>query len=516
VVSSIFPQLPAQSRSRFRAGLIVLVVALAGFALLRWQAPMIAVATFGLPILFVLYLREIDGGRAQPVRGVIVATVLGLGLGVVWALAVGPILAGAYNASVSGQTDVAKVLLSGVAIPVGASVLMFVPALVVRLLDRSNRGIFAGFAVGALSATVFNAAATVTLLLPQLAMGVRSKPREQSVVTLLAEAAVEGLAWPLLSLATGGIVGIALWFTLPTNAFRYHRGAILSAFAVVLVVLTAMWVIDVAPLPLSLYSALQLLVVAASVIALRIVIAAAVHHEARSDTGGASSPARTATYPGVLGPLIAGLGVAVAAAVGIAVLITPAPKPYACPPNCARPPLGTPAETNPRFSGDNGEFSVSYPGEGSVYQTIFDPPGRNGVESTYLAGDTGTLTFFGEPAQGRNARQIVGQLIDSEYNGASVAYEIPNASVGYQPGYGVVADVYLRGPLASYSRRRVIVIAAIKYDYALVATAEGPYHQFSPDYGNGQPSGANLELALDMGKYVNSFRWNGDRYGGRS
>jgi hypothetical protein len=124
--------------------------------------------------------------------------------------------------------------------------------------------------------------------------------------------------------------------------------------------------------------------------------------------------------------------------------------------------------------------------------------------------------FFGEPAQGHTAQQVVRQLVNSEYTGASVAYEIPNASVGYQPGYGVVANVYSRGPLASYSRRRVIVIAAIKHDYALVAVAEGPYHQFSPDYGNGQPSGANLELALDMGKYVNSFRWNGDRYGSRS
>ena len=56
-------------------------------------------------------------------------------------------------------------------------------------------------------------------------------------------------------------------------------------------------------------------------------------------------------------------------------------------------------------------------------------------------------------------------------------------------------------------------MAAVKHDYALIAAAVGPYHQFSPDYGNGHPSGANVELAMDMGKYVNSFRWDGDRYG---
>jgi hypothetical protein len=43
----------------------------------------------------------------------------------------------------------------------------------------------------------------------------------------------------------------------------------------------------------------------------------------------------------------------------------------------------------------------------------------------------------------------------------------------------------------------------------LVAAAVGPYHEFSRDFGSGHPSGANLQLALDMGKYVNSFTWRG-------
>jgi hypothetical protein len=184
-----------------------------------------------------------------------------------------------------------------------------------------------------------------------------------------------------------------------------------------------------------------------------------------------------------------------------------------CPPDCGRPPLGTPVETNPRFSGDDGAFSVAYPGDGSAYEATFDPPGVKGVELKYLGGDTGTLTLFGEPANGRTAKQVVQQLVESRYPGAAVDYEIPNASVGYQPGYGVVADVFPTGSSATYTRLRVMVIAAVKHDYALIATAVGPYHQFSPDYGTGQPSGANLELAMDMGKYVNSFRWYGDRFG---
>ncbi len=57
---------------------------------------------------------------------------------------------------------------------------------------------------------------------------------------------------------------------------------------------------------------------------------------------------------------------------------------------------------------------------------------------------------------------------------------------------------------------RLIVMVAVKNDLALVAAASGPYHPFGPDFGPGKPSGANLQLALDMGKYVNSFRWRGD------
>jgi hypothetical protein len=248
-------------------------------------------------------------------------------------------------------------------------------------------------------------------------------------------------------------------------------------------------------------------------VVLRIVIEAARRHQGYDSAGDGEQVEWAAGYTAVVGLMAAGLAVAVAAGVVVSVRITPAPQPYVCPPDCGRPPLGTPVETNPRFSGDDGAFSVAYPGDGSAYEATFDPPGVKGVELKYLGGDTGTLTLFGEPANGRTAKQVVQQLVESRYPGAAVDYEIPNASVGYQPGYGVVADVFPTGSSATYTRLRVMVIAAVKHDYALIATAVGPYHQFSPDYGTGQPSGANLELAMDMGKYVNSFRWYGDRFG---
>ena len=38
--------------------------------------------------------------------------------------------------------------------------------------------------------------------------------------------------------------------------------------------------------------------------------------------------------------------------------------------------------------------------------------------------------------------------------------------------------------------------------------AAGPFSEFGP--GSGPPTGASLELAADMGKYVNSFQWRGE------
>ncbi|ULE34615.1 hypothetical protein [Mycobacterium sp. IDR2000157661] len=183
------------------------------------------------------------------------------------------------------------------------------------------------------------------------------------------------------------------------------------------------------------------------------------------------------------------------------------PVRYMCPPDCGRPPTGTPVEINPRFTAADDSFSVSFPAAGSAYEISTEP---NGVTAEFVGGDGGTLRLFSEPARGRTPQQIAKTLVSQTFPDTRTAYEIPNAMVGYRPGYGEVADCWPQGANASYLRMRVLVMVAVKDDLALVAAAVGPFRQFTPDFGLGKPSGANVQIALDMGKYVNSFSWAGD------
>ena len=193
--------------------------------------------------------------------------------------------------------------------------------------------------------------------------------------------------------------------------------------------------------------------------------------------------------------------------VGVSALITKPPARYVCPPDCGRPPTGTPVEINPRFTAADGTFSVSYPATGSAYKITTKP---NGVTADFLGGDGGTLQLFSQPAANRTPKDIATALVKQTFPDTRIAYEIPNAMVGYQPGYGQVADCWPQGANSSYMKMRVLVMVAVKNDLALVAAAVGPFREFGPDFGSGKPSGANLQIALDMGKYVNSFAWRGD------
>lgn len=211
--------------------------------------------------------------------------------------------------------------------------------------------------------------------------------------------------------------------------------------------------------------------------------------------------------PRVLSGLILVIAVVAALSASVTLAVTKPADYYLCPPQCGRPPHGPPVTALPRFTSQDGSFAVSYPAPGSAYSITTS---ANGVTARFTGGDGGVMQLFGEAAAGRSPRDIVQAVIRRAYPSATLNYVIPNAMVGYQHGYGEVADDWPQTTTGVFRRVRILAIAAVKNDVALIAFGVGPERAFRPGFGPGPPSGANMQLALDMGKYVNSFRWSGD------
>jgi len=575
ITSSLFPQLSPRARTGFLAGLIALMVALAATSMLRLPGALVAVAVLGLPAIFGTYLRISEVDRDTR-RGTLVLTAtIGIALGVGWALLTGAAAARSYGIPLGSGIAGARVLRDGLGVTLGGLLLMQVPALVVRLVRPGPREALHGYAVGAFGAIIFASAATLARLAPQFTTGVVVMDRPMR--GLLVEAGIRGLVTPIVSVAVGGLLGAALWFTRPPNKIHKHRGyvrltltLIAATVAAIFALLGLVGVSQIGQLTqLALYTALAL----AAVFALRIGLHLALLHEAHDDYDmdqpllcaqcghvvpdtpfcancGASTRTSSRTVrhaqrsarlmpadqpdmptvrllPGyslhsemysapttasnrhvtMILSFVTAIVVVAALLVGLSGLLKKPAARYVCPPQCGHPPMGKPVMVNPRFTAPDGSFSVDYPAESSAYTVSTD---EHGVTAHLDVSDGGTMRLFSRAADGKTPKDIADQLIQHAFPDARVAYEIPNAMVGYQSGYGEVADWYPQNTNGNYSRTRLLVLVAVKHDLALVAAASGPYHPFGPEFGSGKPSSVGLELALDMGQYVNSFSWRGD------
>jgi len=284
LASSLFPHLPPRSRTVFRVGLAVVFVALVAFALLRLPAALVTVSALGFPFLFVLYLHESDGFHDIPSRTWVLTAVLGIALGVGWVLLTGMMVARSYGIALGSGVVGARMLRTGIGIPLGGVILMLMPAVIVRLLGPPTREALDGFMVGALGALSYTAAATLARLAPQFGTGVVSK---RPMDSLLVEAGIRGVAVPLTAAAAGGLIGAALWFKRPPSKEKQHPGvvrAVLVSFAVaVLAVYVGLGLIDVAHFPQVLMLVIYLILAAAALFLLRVGLHLALLHEAHDE-----------------------------------------------------------------------------------------------------------------------------------------------------------------------------------------------------------------------------------------
>jgi len=149
----------------------------------------------------------------------------------------------------------------------------------------------------------------------------------------------------------------------------------------------------------------------------------------------------------------------------------------------------------------DGGFWFAYPRNGTTRITA------NSV--SWKDENDNTVWLFGGRTDS-TPRQIAQRVVKMVSPNASLSYEIPNARVGYESGYGEIDDFVPLNSSGTYSPQRVVVMVAVKNGVGLVAEAAGPTYR--PAHPGGHPSGAKLWEIDESAFYywVNSFRWRDD------
>lgn len=208
----------------------------------------------------------------------------------------------------------------------------------------------------------------------------------------------------------------------------------------------------------------------------------------------------------------AGLGVLVLVVVLVSVA-TRHGSPGSCvPPGCAPPPVaGPPVVGTHHYQSSDFGFTVDYSDFGSLTQNADEQPDALVLDYPDIKGGPSTLQFQGVAADGRTAQQMVEDVVAEAIPGAQLAYVIPNAMVGYRPGYGAVYDYYPQSGNGTAEQQRLVVIAAVKDDLAIVSSADGAYYPFTQDGINaGHPSALDSVIGLFFDDPNNTVQWPGD------
>ncbi len=204
--------------------------------------------------------------------------------------------------------------------------------------------------------------------------------------------------------------------------------------------------------------------------------------------------------------------VAVGAFVLISNFVTPsASTAKACNPTCVEPPpVGPPVSANPRFTASDGSFSVEYPTQLPNLGAVAIKKGGDAIVAQ-VSHNLGVILVQGGAAKGATAQQVVASFVQSKFADARAAYQIPNAQVGYTPGYGAVFDVYPQSTTGASTHARLVVLGAVKNDTYVVVVGLGGYQEFTKDgLNDGHPSGVATAVALFMDPINNSVLWKGD------
>ena len=281
VVSSLFPQLAGGSRGAYRVAFGLITVILAAMAVAGLQAPLVAVSSLAIPLLFLIYVFEIDPLEVRFALPTAIMFVAGAALGAGWGLLLGPVVSNSLVPALVAPLTTPAVLVSAVAVPVIGQLLMLLPLALARLWRPEHSEALDGFTAGVAGALGLTMAATLAELAPLLRAG--NFIRGSSIIANVTAAVIRGISLPLVAAAATGYIAAVLWSRRGTGSAAGGRWLVrpLPALAVAFTVEIGLGFADDAGLPDAVLLIVHLAAAALALLALRIGLHYVLLHEER-------------------------------------------------------------------------------------------------------------------------------------------------------------------------------------------------------------------------------------------
>jgi hypothetical protein len=287
VATSLFPHLSHRAKAPFRVGFGIFLVLLLIFSLAGTSAPLIAVSALGVPLLFLIYIWEVDPYEGSFLLPTSVSLLLGAGLGVGWAIVGGHYVDNALVPSLTSSLTSNTAVVAAVAVPAIGQLLMCVPMVIVRVAQRGRIESLDGFVSGATGALGFTLAATIDLKSPLLSNG---QLTHGTILANTTQVILRGVTLPLISALATGFIAMAFWAktgSRPTSAKAAWLTSPLLALGVALIVQIGLGFTDITTLSDAALIAIHLSALGALMVITRLGVHYVLLHEALDVTIGA-------------------------------------------------------------------------------------------------------------------------------------------------------------------------------------------------------------------------------------
>jgi len=243
VISTMLPHLPHRQAAPFRIGLIGGTVLLVALGLLDLTGPAIAAAAVIVPILYLLYLYEVEVYEDEPIVVIGGTFAVGALLGLPWAVFTGPVVAQADISASAQGAAAGDLFLVAVLLPILAQLVMLAGAILLYFIRQYDEALD-GFSFGAAGALGFTFMTTIVYLFPELQQGLFSDiPPLASALQIVQS----GLLVPLIYASTTGLIAGALWLRrgrMRAHAAQSWTTSLVASIAVAVGVQVALGVVS--------------------------------------------------------------------------------------------------------------------------------------------------------------------------------------------------------------------------------------------------------------------------------